>query len=392
MWHNHLNLNGSIVLYKAKILLLVLSFLALSYSPVLAIEYGGLGGKPAYPELDNPRTQSIFIYTLQPGETKTDGILVVNNTTERKQVLVYAADSQKSTDGSFACEQYSDEKNGIGNWITLQKAEVTLEPSTNVIIPFAVKVPEKVSVGEENGCVLIQEKKANSTNAGVNLSFRTGVRVAITIPGEKLRKLEVDTFQLKDVTDDKVTSKFAVKNLGNVSIDSNINLSLQSILGVNVYTSENSYPLLREDTATFNFEIPKPFWGGIFRLVGNVEYDPSADAIIGKDTNNPKTKLDNYTQFFVIMPQPLAAVIIIVVVSGLVAGTVFYMRYRRKLKQTLAEWETYVVESGDDINKIAQKYKVSWQKLAKVNKLLPPYALTVDMRLKVPPIAGAHIK
>ena len=32
-----------------------------------AIEYGGFGGRPAYPRADNPRTESIFIHTLEPG-------------------------------------------------------------------------------------------------------------------------------------------------------------------------------------------------------------------------------------------------------------------------------------------------------------------------------------
>ena len=31
---------------------------------VFAIEYGGFGGKPAYPRADNPRTESIFVHTL----------------------------------------------------------------------------------------------------------------------------------------------------------------------------------------------------------------------------------------------------------------------------------------------------------------------------------------
>src|SRR5688572_30836407 len=89
---------------------------------VLAIEYGGVGGKPAYPREENPRTQSIFIFDLKPGEKQSDGVLVVNNTQETKTLVVYATDSQKSTDGSFACEQFEDVKDNVGSWIILEKS------------------------------------------------------------------------------------------------------------------------------------------------------------------------------------------------------------------------------------------------------------------------------
>ncbi len=37
-----------------------------------AIEYGGFGGRPAYPRADNDRTESIFIHTLEPGSEKAE--------------------------------------------------------------------------------------------------------------------------------------------------------------------------------------------------------------------------------------------------------------------------------------------------------------------------------
>lgn len=45
----------------------------MSFSPALyAIEYGGFGGRPAYPRADNDRTESIFIHTLEPGSEKAE--------------------------------------------------------------------------------------------------------------------------------------------------------------------------------------------------------------------------------------------------------------------------------------------------------------------------------
>lgn len=39
---------------------------------VSAIEYGGFGGRPAFPREDNARTESIFIHTLEPGITQKE--------------------------------------------------------------------------------------------------------------------------------------------------------------------------------------------------------------------------------------------------------------------------------------------------------------------------------
>src|SRR3990167_154914 len=166
---------------------------ALSADVARAVEYGGFGGRPAYPRADNPRTESIFVHTLEPGDIQKEGILTVNNATEQKTMLVYAVDSTPSTGGAFACAQFSEAKKDVGAWITVKKSEVTLEPGTNELVPFSIHVPKNASVGEHNGCIVMQEKKEKAEDgSGVSLSFRTGLRVAVTIPGELERKLEIE--------------------------------------------------------------------------------------------------------------------------------------------------------------------------------------------------------
>lgn len=91
-----------------------------------AVEYGGFGGRPAYPRADNPRTESIFIHTLEPGAVQEEGVLVVNNTAEPKTLLVYATDSTPSTGGAFACKQFSEPKVDVGAWITLANQRLRL--------------------------------------------------------------------------------------------------------------------------------------------------------------------------------------------------------------------------------------------------------------------------
>ena len=68
------------------------------------------------------------------------------------------------------------------------------------------------------------------------------------------------------------------------------------------------------------------------------------------------------------------------------AGTVLYSR------QSYLE-PPYTVQPGDTIDRIAQKYKVPWQLLARINGLMPPGATNSDEMLKDQPLApGKELK
>jgi hypothetical protein len=68
------------------------------------------------------------------------------------------------------------------------------------------------------------------------------------------------------------------------------------------------------------------------------------------------------------------------------AGTVIYSR-----QHLLAP--AYVVQSGDTIDTVAQKYSVPWQLLAKINGLMPPGTSNTDTRFKDQPLPpGKQLK
>jgi hypothetical protein len=248
-----------------------------------AIEYGGIGGKPAYPRADNPRSESIFIHTLEPGTIQEEGVVVINNSASQRTLTVYAADSTPSSGGGFACKQLSEPKTSVGAWITLEKSEVVLGPNTNEIVPFTISVPQNADVGEHNGCILIQEVKPETKDTkGMSLAFRTGIRVAVTIPGAIIKKLDIVGFSVsKNKNGIILTPK--VKNSGNVSVDANTSIVTHSVLGANIFRQEGQkggkYLVLRGDTSEWNFELKKPFWGGWYRSDLSVEYDNDKELI-----------------------------------------------------------------------------------------------------------------
>lgn len=355
-------------------------------SNALAIEYGGFGGRPAYPRSDNPRTESIFIHTLDPGAIQKEGVLVVNNSAERKTILVYAVDSTPSTGGAFACEQLSETKDDVGAWITLAKSEVALEPGTNELVPFTIAVPKNASVGEHNGCIIIQEKLAKpDSKSGVGLSFRTGLRVAITIPGTLERKLEIVGFTITPKDDGSFLLQPKVKNLGNVSIDADAQVITRYFFGLTHITHGGQYPILRGDTSDWNFELKKPFWGGWYHSSFVVEYDENPEATVGVKSGKALTRLEGPSVWFWSSPTPAALAIEIIVLLALAFGGFLFWLSQKRKRWIKENWVSYEIKSGEDIKSLAERFDVSWKLIARTNKLQPPYALKLGEKIKVPP-------
>jgi len=353
---------------------------------VFAIEYGGFGGRPAYPDPNNPRTESIFIHILEPGDVQKEGVLTVNNSAERKTMLVYAVDSTPSTGGAFACAQASVTAKDVGAWITLEKSEVTLEPGTSELVPFTITVPKNAGIGEHNGCIVMQEKKEKADGkSGVSLSFRTGLRVAITIPGELERKLEIVGFTVTKRDDGSFLLHPLVKNLGNVSIDADAKVFTRYFFGLTHFTNGGQYPILRGETSDWNFELKKPFWGGWYRSSFVVGYDTNSEAGVGVKSGKELTRLEGPSVWFWSFPTPAALAIEIVVLLALAFGGFLFWLSQKRKRWIKENWVSYEVKSGEDIKSLAERFDVSWKLIAKVNKLKPPYALKPGEKIKIPP-------
>jgi len=376
------------MLLQRSSLSLVMILLILIPASALAVEYGGIGGRPAYPDPNNPRTKSIFVFTLEPGQTIENGVRVINNTEEKKTLMVYAVDSVVSSGGAFACAQFNDKKKDVGSWIKLAKNEVILEPLTNEVVPFTIVAPSSVDVGEHNGCIVIQEKKnprAGERKQGINLTFRTGLRVAVLIPGEIKRKLEIVGFDFSQQPDGGFLAAPKVKNLGNVSIDAEVKVWVDYFFGPNLVVKGGQYPILRGQESEWNFNIKRPFWGGWYKTYLTVAYDPHKEAGVGRESGKGLEVLSTSPVYFFASPQPVAVVIEIAILL-LIVVVIFrvWLWYKRK-RWIEKEWVEYEVQGGDDLKKIAEKFDVSWKLLARVNNIRPPYTLNSGARIKVPP-------
>lgn len=351
-----------------------------------AAESGGIGGKPANPRADNPRTQSIFVYTLTPNQSATDAVEVYNNTDTVKNISVYATDSVVSSGGAFACAQAADPVKDVGGWIKLDKNTLTLQPNTNEKVGFTVTAPAYAEPGEHNGCIAIQESDAAAANVGngIALSFRSAMRVAITVPGAITKELTIRDVSLKEKAD-KLVGTVLLRNGGNVSLDTAIDAKLKSILGNTAQTITGTYPALPQTITELNFEYNKPFWGGLYRLDVSAAYNSNISEALGEGA--AKEKIQKQSSYVYITPKPMALIIELAILGAIVAGIWLVWQRFVVRPRTIKEYKDYIVQNGDDIQSIAVRAKVDWKHIAKVNKLKAPYLLKKGDVLKLP---GKH--
>ncbi len=370
---------------KTNFLLICLMMLLIPLK-IHAIEYGGLGAKPANPRPDNSRTQSIFLHTINPGEEKTDAVIVSNTSQDTKTVMVYAADSTPSTGGAFACKQFGEPKAYVGTWINLEATELVLAPGESQTVNFTIAAPNNASVGEHNGCILVQQKDQKTTEqAGASIAIRTGIRVALTVPGDIVKDIVVIDIDVEHKKEkDVIVLRPYVENRGNVSVDTEVSVITKNIFGRQVAEHGGRFPSLRGERTDWNFEFKRPFWGGVYRTKVTASYDDLASEI-GLESGQELKLVDGPSVTFFVTPH-IQALIVYLVVLLVLAGFAFnLLRSVREEKAIKQSWTKQDVKSGDDIQSLAKEYGVSWKLIAKANKLSSPYTLKAGSKILLPP-------
>ena len=226
------------------VLSVICALLVAPTAPAFAVS-GGFGGKPGNPDSAVPRSKDIFIYTLKTGDSKSDEVLISNNTDTTQTIVFYPTDADISNTGAFTCKQRVEPKTDVGSWVQLAQQEVTLTSGTSTKVPFVVTVPQGVEPGEHDGCLAFEPKNDDGQAEGsVRIHTRSAVRMAITIPGDLRRNVDITSFAASTTSTGQWNFLLSVKNTGNVSADTKMSVRLTSLFGQTAYTNEGTYPVI----------------------------------------------------------------------------------------------------------------------------------------------------
>jgi len=354
----------------------LLSVALIGSSTTLA-EGGNIGGRPALPRKDEPRSESIFIHTIKPDQTIPDAVVVSNNSSKTQDVDVYAVDAIPTNTGAFTCKQRAESVTDAGKWIKLDKQTVTLKPDQSRIVDFTITAPSNADVGEHNACIVLEQANDNSQISG-NLIIRTrsAIRVALTIPGELHRKVAIDAFKVTQDSNSGQTYDVILKNTGNVSADANVKVDLSNLAGrMSIYSNGGQYPVLAGDKLELSYSNDKlPFFGGWYRATVSVSYNKDAGSWSTHDPKQLATVRMAPVVVF-ITPQPGALVIMIVVLLVVIWLVWFILTEKRRRDRMINLWKPHKVKEGETIQSLAERTGVRWKKIAKLNRLKAPYVL-----------------
>lgn len=365
-------------------IILMTTFFLIAPFTARAVNTETVGILPANPDPKVQFSNAWFIYKLDLGQVKSDGIRVINNKNETVVVKLYPVDAVATNDGAFALMPEDANRTGVGSWVKLAVNEIEIPPQTEKMVPFTFSVPKNADVGDHMGGIVMQEIETgnNLTGTGVKIITRVGVRIYETVPGEVKKDFEITRFDWreeptgiksfwKDFLDiNKKTFFFVgIKNNGNVSFSPLATLDVKNIFGRTVVHLEN-----QEMGSVFPHE-ENP--DGTLRWANT--------AIFGRYTVNVAVKTGDgpeKTSSLVIWAIPYRIIFLLIILSVIIIlGRLIRKYFQEASKERMPIYE---VESGDTLARLAEKFSISWERIAKVNEIRKPFEIKSGEKLFIP--------
>lgn len=212
---------------------LALALALLAAGPAAAIDNGTLGIRPS-------NESDFFHLSLFPGAATEATAIVSNHTDSPVTLLTYPVDGQSSPQGAFALASQTDPRAGIGAWVRLDTAQVTVPANSNLELPFQLSVPANTPPGDYAGGLIIQSPPVKGetsivggdTAVRLDVVQRQGVRIYLNVAGTALKSLELGELSWTH-TGGSVTFTLPVRNTGNTILHPAATVALSGWVGAN---------------------------------------------------------------------------------------------------------------------------------------------------------------
>ncbi|WP_251152798.1 DUF916 domain-containing protein [Cellulosimicrobium sp. Marseille-Q4280] len=163
-----------------------------------------------------------FAYSLAPGGSVQDAIVVTNHGDEPLALGVYAADGFLTDDGTLDLLPTGEESTALGSWIVLAQPGIEVPPQESVEVPFTLTVPQDATPGDYAAGVV--SSLVVAADDGVTTDRRLGSRVHLRVQGDLAPALAVEDVHLEydgtlnPFAAGTATMRFTVRNEGNTRV------------------------------------------------------------------------------------------------------------------------------------------------------------------------------
>lgn len=251
--------------------------------------------------------------TLNPGESVTDKVTVLNSGKKAYDFSVYARPYSVKGEAYEPVFNSTAENTDSNTWIQFDKSNYRLEPGKSVDVGYTINVPSNTQSGGHYA-VLFAETEAKSSegtavvrNKRVGAIMYTAVNGNNTVKGEVL-ETSIPFFQ----SSAPLVASSRVKNSGNVDFTDTTTMTVRNIFGNKKHSEVRESTVLPNTNRKMTYAWKNSASVGIYKVT------------ISHDMLKKKTETSGYV---VMMPVWLI-VIVILALMGVIYGVVAKRRQR----------------------------------------------------------------
>lgn len=363
----------------------VSALLALT-SALLTFTFGIATALADYTVVPAPPYDRQFNLETEAGSKQSASILVKNLGNAPITLTLYGVDATQSAQGTFALTTRSAEQRHVGKWITFEKTEITVPPGEEIPVPFIIEVPASATPGSYAGGIAVEDAGKNgpavaeTEASSVKISSRFIVKIFLSVPGEKRHQYEWRDFRYSYSGEDShARFTFDVSNTGNTIVMVDPKVELDGFPALKQPVIELPTATIQPGTGSQLIELrmleDPPF--GFYWATGSLTF--SELDIVKNEKINTVTETRQIT--INLTPWYFIVIILVVLLALTLTPIIYYFRLRAYRKKCTE----YTVSAGDTILSVAEKAGVDWKRVAKLNKLKPPYTLAANTKLIIPP-------
>ena len=144
-----------------------------------------------------PGARPALTYSLAPGATVQDSVVLRNYSNVPLTFRVYATDAYNNKTGDFAFLDGNTPPKDVGSWVKVSAENITLQPETGVDIPIEITVPADAQPGDHSGAILASSRTSALDGDGRQalLDRRVGSRIYLRVDGKMNPALVVEDLE-----------------------------------------------------------------------------------------------------------------------------------------------------------------------------------------------------
>ena len=288
-----------------------------------------------------------YHYTVNPGSSVDDALVVSNHGTTPLDLGVYAADGYTTEGGQFDLVVAGKKSTKVGAWVSGASKRITVAAGETKEFPFTVKVPKNATPGDYAGGIVTSLVQSDTAQQ-IKVDRRLGIRISLRVGGAVTPGLAIEDQHVawsggaNPLATGDATMSYTLHNTGNAAISANQVVSLGGPFGM--------FPAAAPTVKAPPQLLPGEKWtvtakfhhvGGLIALTGSATITPTVTEISGSTTD-----LKPITGSAIGWAVPWLLLAILLVIAAVV---VLALRLRRRTRAQAAEREDARVKEAVEL-------------------------------------------